>query len=235
MRRLGVLRRGCVNLTYIMQNKKTTTYIISLLTILLISVSCNTESLKKQNVILSNSIKKDSIVLDSISKLSAHTFNNALELERIDSAESVKIYTQIINNDSTSYWGLQASSRLRFLKASSVENEFIYKLSDSWDWTSKGTNWGEIERKKAGVLERRLIIKTNGEIEFYENGKLTQTDHYKIKLNNLIGAGKHLMELETSKQIYSLWYDKTTLTLTEPNCDCGCLTNRYFRKWKHGM
>ena len=180
-------------------------------------------------------ILSDSLYLDSVTNLASLRFDQALKLEPSNEKKAEDIYLKIKRRDSTDYWGLQAATRLRYLKASKVKKEFIQKLSGHWDWNWKGTNWGDIETPKKGTLERKLIIQENGELEFHENGKLVSKDTYKIKLRDKNGRNEYLLELNSNKELFSLWYNKTRLTLSQPDCGCGCLTNEYSRKWKKGI
>lgn len=206
-----------------------TRQLLIVLTILLILGACNSRTNDNQ---VENDVRmrEDSLLIDSLLKTDAMKFELALRLESTDSEKAKEKYLEISKSDSTSYWARQSDSRVRYLTAIAAQKEFIKKVSGTWDWNWKGTNWGEIETPKKGTLERQLILKENGEIAFYENGKLTLADTYEIKSPNEYMGDKYLIELKTSKEIYSLWYNKTRLTLSEPNCVCGCLTNEYFRK-----
>ncbi len=198
-------------------------------------IGCNSDVDNGNSPIVQQKVIQDSLLLDSLSKLPSTKFTHALQLESKDVKKSSEIYTEIQKADSTTYWGKQAASRLRFLTAIATKKDFIKKISDTWTWGWKGTNWGKVETPKAGVLERRLVIKENFEIEFYENGKLIQKDTFDIKSTNEYCRDKYLLEMKKSKEIYSLWYNGVRLTLSEPDCVCGCLTNEYFRKWKRDM
>jgi hypothetical protein len=195
--------------------------------------ACSSDANDKQSRPTSNPTY--AFALDSISNLPAIQFERALQYESKDDKSAQNIYRQIKNSDSLSFWGIQADIRLRFLTAGAVKRDFIKKISDTWDWNWKGANWGDIETKKKGFLERKLIIKETGEIEFYENEKLTRKDTYELRKPNDYNGDKYLIELKLSKEVFSLSYNKTRLTLSEPNCDCGCLTNEYFRTWKSGI
>ncbi|MFM7022889.1 MAG: hypothetical protein ACKOXB_07910 [Flavobacteriales bacterium] len=199
---------------------------------LLSFVSCNTNT---PYTIAQEKVKRDSLLLDSLSKLPSTKFSNALQFESKEVKKAIEIYVQIRKTDSTTYWAKQADIRLRFLEGQAAKKEFIKKISDTWRWEWKGTNWGKFETPEKGKLERHLVIKENYEIEFYENGKLIRSDTFDLKSNNEYTRDKYLLELKSSKEIYSLWYNGIRLTLSEPDCVCGCLTNEYFRKWKRDM
>ena len=202
--------------------------------ILLFLVSCNSNKNHNQIKKIAE-LNQDSIIIDSLMNSNVMKFELALSLELKDFNKAKAKYLEIINTDSTNYWAIQAKNRIRYLNANTVKKEFIKKISGTWDWTWKGTNWGDIETPTNRKIKRKLIIKENGEIEFYENGKLTMSDTYDIKSPNEYPMGEYLIELKSNKIIYSLWYNKTRLQLSEPNCECGCVTNEYFRKWKSGI
>lgn len=176
----------------------------------------------------------DSLRIDSLLHQPALRFQRALDMETSDTSQAREIYTQIAG-DSHSYWGAQAQSRLRFLNGTATKADFIRKISGTWDWSWKGTNWGDIEKTKKGVLERQLVIKENGEIEFHENNRLVRADRYEIRNSNDMLSDRYQLVLKKSQLIYRLTYLKTHLILSEPDCVCGCVTNEYFRKWKRDI
>ncbi len=203
-------------------------HILISLSFIAILSACNT---KINNDMAKNKerISQDSLLIDSLLNTDAIKFELALRLETTDCEKAKEQYLEISKTDSTSYWAKQAETRVRYLTALATKTEFIKKIAGTWNWTWKGTSWGDIETPKKGTLERQLIINENGEIEFYENGKLILADIYEIKSPNNNMDNLFLIELKTSKEIFSLWHHKNRLTLSEPNCVCGCLTNEYVK------
>jgi hypothetical protein len=178
---------------------------------------------------------RDSLLIDSLSHLPAVLFEKAVALEKSNITEAVKIYEALKNKDSLSLIGNMSDERLRFINGEVARKDFIEDLSDSWEWSWKGTNWGTIETPGKGRLQRKLIIHENGDIDFYQNDSLIRKDQYEIKNPNPYIGNRYLLELKNSKEIFAVYYNKTRLTITEPNCVCGCETNEYFRKWKRGI
>lgn len=115
-----------------------------------------------------------------------------------------------------------------------IENltTLLNQISGTWIWQSTGTNWGTNENSKKGILERKVVINTDGEIVFYENGSISFADNYTLKQQPESFHDKILMDLASSNQCYSVYLQKSTLILSEPNCDCGCLTHKYVRNVK---
>lgn len=199
---------------------------------LVILTACGTGN--NYNSTTSSSIR-DSLLIDSLSHLPAVLFEKAIALEKSNITEAIKIYETLKSKDSLSIIANMSDARLRFINGDAVRAEFIKKISDSWEWNWKGTNWGTIESPEKGRLQRKLVIHENGDIDFYQNDSLIRKDQYEIKNPNPYIGDRYLLELKNSKEIFAIYYNKTRLTISEPNCVCGCETNEYFRKWKRGI
>lgn len=192
--------------------------------------SCNFKNNKKSSAELKK--WKDSVFIDSLLNLDAVKFEKALRLEATQSQQSISIYSEIIKSDSQSYWGKQSAVRTRYLKAAKAHDAYIKKLSGTWIWVWQGTNWGDMETPRKGVLERQLIIKENGELFFYENNKLVLADKYAIKTQQDYIGDDYYIELKKSKEIYTISLHENQLATSEPGCVCGCTTNKYIKKTK---
>ena len=172
--------------------------------------------------------------LDSISNLTSLNFQKALDFEENQQHESKAIYELIIKSDSNSYWANHAKKRLSFLTSKENKVNFINNLSGEWIWKKTYTNWGEISSPfKCGCIQQLKII-DNKIIEFYRNDSLIRRTEIDITTEP-DWFGGHLIKLikfKDKNEIRQLLIseNRRKLSFTEPDCECGCLTDDYSKK-----
>lgn len=159
-------------------------------------------------------------------------FQEAMDTEKRDTALAILLYGRLASEDTTDYWSGQAKARIAFMKAVAVEREVFSKILGRWEWHWMGTNWGDIEVRKEGVLERAVEITQDSRIIFYENDSIVRQEQFDLKADRVPGIREFHLHLVPSNELLRVHYSPTKLILTEPNCACGCLTNEYWRKWQ---
>ena len=193
------------------------------------SFNNDTDNRQYENLII-DSLKQ---TIDSLKKTEALKFQTARNLENTNLDSSRVIYNDIATHSNNEFWVRQAKSRLSFFEAEKTKKEFTEKIEGIWKWRSTYTNWAEIESPATCGCRQKILITNGRNIKFYKDDKLIRETEIEI-ISKPIWHGGHLAEniyFADNKELRTIYFNNktNTLTFTEPDCECGCLTDEYSR------
>jgi hypothetical protein len=122
--------------------------------------------------------RRDSIRVDSFSRLSAVLFDTALEAEKKQVGKAKELYAKLAK-DST-FWGEQARLRLAFLSVKEVKEYIAKGILGTWKAIHSKSNWSKIIYDFKDIENEVLKIYADGSFEWVRKDGRKHKNSYKI-------------------------------------------------------